>query len=39
LATLELVEGTWLERSAVIALVKEAVVLNATVGDPTRVTA
>lgn len=39
LATLELVEGTSLERSTVVALVKEAVALNATVGDPTRMTA
>jgi hypothetical protein len=36
LATLELVEGTPLDRSTVINLVQEAVALNATVGDPTR---
>jgi hypothetical protein len=36
LATLELVEGTPLDRSTVVNLVKEAVALNATVGDPTR---
>ena len=36
LATLELVEGTPLDRSTVVNLVKEAVALNAAVGDPTR---
>jgi hypothetical protein len=36
LATLELVEGTPLDRSTVVTLVKEAVALNAAVGDPTR---
>ena len=37
MATLELVEATALERSAVIELVKQAVALNSTVGDPTNV--
>jgi hypothetical protein len=36
LATLELVEGTPLERSTVVDLVKEAVALNTAVGDPVR---
>jgi len=35
MATLELVEGTPLERSTVVELVKEAVALNASHGDPT----
>jgi len=35
LATLEIVESTPLERSVVIALVKEAVALNASQGNPT----
>ena len=35
LATLELPDGTPLERSTVVALVKEAVALNASLGDPT----
>ena len=35
MATLELVEGTPLERSTVLELVKEAVALNASHGDPT----
>jgi hypothetical protein len=35
MATLELVEGTPLDRSTVIELVKEAVALNASLGDPT----
>ena len=35
MATLELVEGTPLERSTVVALVEEAVALNAACGDPT----
>jgi len=35
MATLELVEQTPLEQSTVIALVKEAVVLNESLGDPT----
>ncbi|HSD36857.1 MAG TPA: DUF1801 domain-containing protein [Rhodocyclaceae bacterium] len=35
MATLELVEGMPLERETVIALVREAVSLNATLGDPT----
>ena len=35
MATLELMEGTPLERSTVVALVKEAVALNASQGDPT----
>ena len=35
MATLELVEGTPLERSTVIELVKEATALNASQGDPT----
>ncbi|MDB5870850.1 MAG: hypothetical protein JWQ07_292 [Ramlibacter sp.] len=38
MATLELVEGTPLERPTVVALVKEAVALNSSVGDPTRLT-
>ena len=38
MATLELVEGTPLDRSTVVNLVQEAVALNATVGDPTRST-
>ena len=36
MATLELVEGTPLERSTVVDLVKAAVALNTSVGDPTR---
>jgi hypothetical protein len=36
MATLELLEATPLERSTVIELVKEAVALNAALGDPTR---
>jgi hypothetical protein len=36
LATLELVEGTPLDRSTVVNLVKAAVALNGSVGDPTR---
>jgi hypothetical protein len=36
LATLELVEGTPLDRSTVVDLVTAAVALNAAVGDPTR---
>lgn len=36
MATLVLVEGSPLERSTVVALVKEAVALNATLGDPTK---
>jgi hypothetical protein len=36
LATLELLEGTPLDRSTVINLVQAAVALNAAVGDPTR---
>jgi hypothetical protein len=36
MATLELAESTPLERPVVIALVQEAVALNASVGDPTR---
>ena len=36
MATLELVEGTPLNRSTVVDLVKSAVALNASVGDPTR---
>ena len=35
MATLELVEGTPLERSTVIELAKEAVALNASLGNPT----
>ena len=35
MATLELVEGTPLERSTVVELVKEAVALSASHGDPT----
>ena len=35
MATLELVEETPLERSTVVAVVKEAVALNAARGDPT----
>ena len=35
MATLELVEGAPLERGTVVELVKEAVSLNATLGDPT----
>jgi hypothetical protein len=35
MATLELVEGTPLERSTVVELIKEAVALNASLGDPT----
>jgi hypothetical protein len=35
MATLELVEGTPLERSTVIELVKQAVALNASLGNPT----
>lgn len=35
MATLELVEGTPLERSIVIELVEQAAALNATLGDPT----
>ena len=35
MATLELVEGTPLERPTVVKLVKEAVALNASIGDPT----
>lgn len=35
MATLELIEGTPLERSTVVELVKQAVALNATRGDPT----
>jgi hypothetical protein len=35
MATLELTEETPLERSTVVALVKEAVALNAALGDPT----
>jgi hypothetical protein len=35
MATLELVEGTPLERPTVVKLVKEAVALNASLGDPT----
>jgi len=38
MATLELVEGTPLERSTVVALVEEAVALNAAWGDPTDLT-
>lgn len=37
MATLELVEGTPLDRSTVVELVKAAVALNAEAGDPTRV--
>lgn len=36
MATLGLVEGSPLARSTVVALVKEAVALNAALGDPTR---
>lgn len=39
MATLELMEGTPLERSIVIALVEAAVTLNRTEGDPTRLAA
>jgi hypothetical protein len=35
MATLELVEGTPLDRSTVIKLAKEAVALNASLGNPT----
>ncbi len=35
MATLELMEATPLDRSTVIELVKEAVALNASHGDPT----
>ena len=35
MATLELVEGTHLDRSTVIELVREAVALNASLGNPT----
>lgn len=35
MATLELVERSPLERDTVIALVREAISLNATLGDPT----
>jgi hypothetical protein len=35
MATLQLVEGTPLERSTVVELVKKAVALNASLGDPT----
>jgi hypothetical protein len=35
MATLELVQGTTLERSTVIRLVRAAVSLNASLGDPT----
>ncbi|MDM0117331.1 DUF1801 domain-containing protein [Variovorax sp. J22R133] len=35
MATLELVETTPLERSTVVALVREAVALNASLGNPT----
>jgi hypothetical protein len=35
MATLELKRGTSLERSTVVALVKEAVALNASLGNPT----
>jgi hypothetical protein len=35
MATLVLVEGTPLERAVVVALVKQAVALNASLGDPT----
>jgi hypothetical protein len=37
MATLELVEGTPLERSTVVELVNHAVALNASYGDPTRI--
>ena len=36
MATLQLVEATPLERATVVDLVKEAVALNASLGDPTR---
>lgn len=36
MATLVLVEGSPLARSGVVTLVKEAVALNATLGDPTK---
>ena len=39
MATLELVEGTPLERSTVVELVTEAVALNALHGDPTNLSA
>jgi hypothetical protein len=39
MATLELTEGTPLERATVVALVKEAVALNAHHGDPTDLSA
>lgn len=39
MATLELVEGTPLERSIVVMLVEAAVALNRTEGDPTRLAA
>jgi len=35
MATLELTEGTPLERSTVLELVRQAVALNASLGDPT----
>jgi hypothetical protein len=35
MATLEIVQGTALERSTVIGLVRAAVLLNASLGDPT----
>ncbi len=39
MATLELVEGTPLERSTVVRLVEAAAALNRTEGDPTRLAA
>jgi hypothetical protein len=39
MATLEVVEGTPLERSTVVELVSQAVALNASYGDPTRINA
>lgn len=36
MATLALVEGTPLERTVVVELVRQAVALNASLGDPTR---
>jgi len=39
MATLELVEGTPLERSTVVELVRSAVALNASHGDPTSLNA
>lgn len=36
MATLELIEGTTLERGVVIELVRQAVALNASLGDPTQ---